>query len=68
MVAWLASEDAGDVTGRVIEIEGGRICLEQGWPHGPVRDAGRRWDAADVGAAVRDLIGEGAAPEPVYGA
>ncbi len=68
VVAWLASEDAGDVTGRVIEIEGGRICLEQGWTHGPVRDAGRRWDAADVGSAVRDLIGEGAAPEPVYGA
>ena len=68
LVAWLASEDAGDVTGRVIEIEGGRICLEQGWTHGPVRDAGRRWDATDVGSAVRDLIGEGAAPEPVYGA
>ena len=35
LVAWLASEDAGDVTGRVIEIEGGQICLEHGWRHGP---------------------------------
>ncbi len=67
VVAWLASEEAGDVTGRVIEIEGGQICLEQGWTHGPKRDAGRRWATADVGAAVRELIAEGAQPEPVYG-
>ena len=67
VVAWLASVDAGDVTGRVIEIEGGQICLEQGWTHGPTRDAGRRWEAAEVGAALRELIAEGADPEPVYG-
>ena len=34
IVAWLASEDC-DVTGRVIEIEGGQICVEEGWRHGP---------------------------------
>jgi len=39
VVAWLASVEAADVTGRVIEIEGGQICLEQGWTHGPTRDA-----------------------------
>ena len=44
VVAWLASADC-DVTGRVIEIEGGRICLEDGWRHGAFRDAGRRWRA-----------------------
>jgi NAD(P)-dependent dehydrogenase (short-subunit alcohol dehydrogenase family) len=67
VVAWLASEEAGDVTGRVIEIEGGQICLEQGWTHGPKLDLGRRWDSAQVGGAVRDLMAKGAAPEPVYG-
>jgi hypothetical protein len=51
----------------VIEIEGGQICLEQGWTHGPKRDAGRRWEAGEVGPALRDLIAEGADPEPVYG-
>ena len=35
IVAWLASVEAADVTGRVIEIDGGQICLEQGWTHGP---------------------------------
>ena len=67
VVAWLASADC-DVTGRVIEVEGGRICLEEGWRHGPVRELDRRWTAAEVGDAVRALAAEGTTPEPVYGA
>ena len=62
LVAWLASEEAGDVTGRVIEIDGGTITVENGWAHGPSRDAGRRWDAAEVGPALRELLGRGADP------
>jgi len=67
VVAWLASVEAADVTGRVIEIEGGQICLEQGWTHGPKAHAGGRWDAGEVGAALRGLIEQAPAPEPVYG-
>ncbi len=67
VVAWLASEDAGDVTGRVIEVEGGKICVEEGWRHGPTVDIGRRWESADVGSAVRDLLAKAEPAEPVYG-
>lgn len=67
VVAWLASEEACDVTGRVLEIEGGRICIEDGWRHGPAVDIGRRWDSAEVGSAVRDLLAKAEPPEPVYG-
>jgi NAD(P)-dependent dehydrogenase (short-subunit alcohol dehydrogenase family) len=67
IVAWLASEEAGDVTGRVVEVEGGQICLEQGWTHGPKDDRGRRWEAAEVGDALRGLIAKAPTPEPVYG-
>lgn len=67
VVAWLASEEAGDVTGRVIEIDGSVITVENGWTHGPSRDAGARWEAEKVGPALRDLLGEAPAPEPVYG-
>jgi NAD(P)-dependent dehydrogenase (short-subunit alcohol dehydrogenase family) len=67
LVAWLASEDAGDVTGRLIEVEGGRICLEAGWTHGPAHDLGRRWNASEVGDALRTLISLAPTPEPVYG-
>lgn len=68
LVAWLASEDSADVTGRVFEAEGGRICLEEGWNHGPERDAGRRWEPAELGPVIRELIAEGVTPEAVYGA
>ncbi|QIK76679.1 SDR family oxidoreductase [Nocardioides piscis] len=66
VVAWLASADC-DLTGRVIEIEGGRLTLEDGWRHGASRDLGRRWEAGEVGDAMRELVAEGLAPEPVYG-
>ncbi len=68
LVAWLASVESGDVTGRVIEIEGGRICIEQGWRHGRFEDAGRRWVAAELGPVIRGLVADGPEPEPVYGA
>ena len=68
VVAWLASEEAGDVTGRVIEVDGSTITVETGWAHGPSRDAGSRWEAAEVGPALRDLLAEAPDPEPVYGA
>ncbi|MBA2952627.1 SDR family NAD(P)-dependent oxidoreductase [Nocardioides sp. MAH-18] len=68
IVAWLASEEAGDVTGRVIEIDGSQLTVELGWRHGPAHDLGRRWEAAEVGPALRGLLAQGPAPEPVYGA
>jgi len=68
VVAWLASVEAGDVTGRVIEIDGSVITVENGWAHGPSADAGARWVASDVGPALRDLLAAAAVPEPVYGA
>lgn len=67
IVAWIASEESGAVTGRVIEIEGGRITLEDGWRHAAHRELGRRWEATEAGQAIRELIAETPAPEPVYG-
>jgi NAD(P)-dependent dehydrogenase (short-subunit alcohol dehydrogenase family) len=68
VVAWLASLDSAEVTGRVIEVEGGKICVEEGWRHGPAVDIGTRWDPADVGGAVRELLAKAETPEPIYGA
>ena len=67
VVAWLASEDAGDVTGRVIEIDGSVITVENGWAHGPSADARARWEADKVGPALRELLAKAPSPEPVYG-
>ncbi|MFC3998854.1 SDR family oxidoreductase [Nocardiopsis sediminis] len=68
LVAWLGSADSADVTGRVFEVEAGRICVMEGYRHGPATDKGARWDPAEIGPAVRTLLANAADPEPPYGA
>ena len=68
LVVWLGSADSKDVTGRVFEVEGGKLSIADGWQHGEAVDKGDRWDPAEVGAAVRELIAKSPAPAPVYGA
>ena len=67
LVTWLCSEASGDVTGRVFEIEGGKISVADGWRTGPAIDRGGRWDPAEVGDAVREIIGKAIPPQKVYG-
>jgi NAD(P)-dependent dehydrogenase (short-subunit alcohol dehydrogenase family) len=67
LVVWLGSNESADVTGRVFEVEGGKISATDGWQHGAPTDIGRRWDPAEVGATVRDLLEKAPTPAPVYG-
>lgn len=68
LVVWLGSGESSWVTGRVFEVEGGRIGIADGWQHGPTFDKGARWDPAEVGAVVKDLMAEAPPAAPVYGA
>jgi NAD(P)-dependent dehydrogenase (short-subunit alcohol dehydrogenase family) len=68
LVVWLGSDDSEFVTGRVFEVEGGKLSVADGWQHGPEVDEGRRWDPAEIGPAVRELLAQAPAPAPVYGA
>jgi NAD(P)-dependent dehydrogenase (short-subunit alcohol dehydrogenase family) len=68
LVVWLGSTQSDGVTGRVFEVEGGKISVSDGWQHGPAFDKGARWEPDEVGAVVRDLLAEAPAPTPVYGA
>jgi NAD(P)-dependent dehydrogenase (short-subunit alcohol dehydrogenase family) len=68
LVAWLGSKESAEVTGRVFEVEGGVIGIAEGYRHGPRVDKGARWDPAEVGAVVADLLREAEPPTPVYGA
>lgn len=68
LVVWLGSAESGDVTGRVFEVAGGEVTVMAGWSHEASRDAGRRWEPAELGDVVRDLLDESRKPEPVYGA
>ena len=67
LVAWLCSEASGDVSGRIFEIEGGKISVADGWRAGPAIDRGGRWDPADVGDAVREILAKAVPPQKVYG-
>jgi NAD(P)-dependent dehydrogenase (short-subunit alcohol dehydrogenase family) len=68
LVVWLASADAGDVTGRVFEIEGGVISVADGWQHGPTIEKSARWEPDEIGAPLRALLAQAPRPAPVYGA
>ena len=67
LVAWLGSIDSAGVTGRVFEVEAGKVSVADGWRHGTVIDNGARWEPIDVGAAVAKLLADAPAPTPVYG-
>lgn len=68
LVVWLGSTESAAVTGRVFEVDGGRVSVADGWRHGPVRDKGARWEPSELGPVVADLLAEALPPEPVYGA
>ena len=56
------------MTGRMFEIAGGELSVADGWQHGTVFDKGARYEPAEVGAVVADLVAEAPTPGPVYGA
>jgi NAD(P)-dependent dehydrogenase (short-subunit alcohol dehydrogenase family) len=68
LVVWLGSAESKDVTGKVFEVEGGLIRVAEGWAHGPQVDKGARWDPAELGPVVTDLLAKARPPVPVYGA
>jgi len=68
LVVWLGSAQSAHVTGRVFEVEGGTVSVADGWQHGPSVDKGARWDPAELGPVVDDLLAKAPAPAPVYGA
>jgi NAD(P)-dependent dehydrogenase (short-subunit alcohol dehydrogenase family) len=67
LVAWLCSAGSADVTGQVLELIGGKVRVCLGWNDGPEFDKGSRWEAAEIGRTVLDLVARRPAPKPVYG-
>jgi NAD(P)-dependent dehydrogenase (short-subunit alcohol dehydrogenase family) len=67
LVVWLGSAQSAHVTGRVFEVEGGKVSVADGWHHGPPVDKGARWDPAELGPVVDDLLAKAPLPVPVYG-
>ncbi|WP_279102262.1 SDR family oxidoreductase [Gordonia bronchialis] len=68
LVVWLGSPESSAVTGRVFEVEGGRITALDGWQRSVERDKGSRWEPAELGAVVEELLAKTPEPVRVYGA
>ena len=58
VVAWLASDDAADVTGQVFVVFGGRLHLMEGWTMVGEIEHGERWSVEAIAARKHELFGE----------
>ncbi|MGC4935532.1 SDR family oxidoreductase [Gordonia sp. DT30] len=68
LVLWLASPESVEVTGRVFEVEGGKISIADGWQRSVERDKGERWEPSELGPVIAEIIAKAPVPMPVYGA
>jgi NAD(P)-dependent dehydrogenase (short-subunit alcohol dehydrogenase family) len=67
LVVWLCSPLSAAVTGRVFEVEGGKLSIAQGWRTGAVRDKGARWQAEELTGVVAELVAQAPKAQKVYG-
>jgi NAD(P)-dependent dehydrogenase (short-subunit alcohol dehydrogenase family) len=67
LVVWLGSNDSAGVSGHVFEVSGGKVNIADNWRSLPGVDRGERWEPADLGPVVRELVAK-VDPVPVIGA
>ena len=67
LLVWLGSEASSAITGRVFESQGGKISIADGWRTTDGVDKGDRWDPAEIGAAMDELLAREVAAQKVYG-
>ena len=60
LVVWLGSAESSGITGRVFNVTGGHISVAEGWVEGPVADKDGRWDPAELGEVIPDLVARAA--------
>jgi NAD(P)-dependent dehydrogenase (short-subunit alcohol dehydrogenase family) len=56
LVVWLGSHDSAGVSGHVFEVQGGKVSIADNWRPLPGVDKGERWEPAELGPVVRDLV------------
>ncbi|WP_412475508.1 SDR family oxidoreductase [Gordonia sp. LUNF6] len=68
LVVWLGSPASASVTGRLFEVEGGRVTVLDGWQRAASRDKGARWEVAELTPVVAELIDASPVQVKAYGA
>lgn len=67
LVVWLCSALSREVTGKVFEVEGGKLSVADGWRTGTIHDKKARWNPAELSEVVPALVAEAPKPQKVYG-
>ncbi|MGH8504478.1 MAG: SDR family oxidoreductase [Stenotrophobium sp.] len=67
LVVWLCSPLSAHVSGKVFEVEGGKVSIASGWKTGIVRDKKARWNPAELTDVIDALIAESPKAQKVYG-
>ena len=67
LAVWLGSTQSAGITGRVFNVRGGYISVAEGWVSGPEIDNGRRWDPAELGEIVPQLVEAARGNSTLYG-
>jgi NAD(P)-dependent dehydrogenase (short-subunit alcohol dehydrogenase family) len=67
VVTWLCSEQSSHISGQIIEAEGGRIAIADGWRSTEGVDKGSRWAPADVGMALEAAMANAVPAQQVWG-
>lgn len=68
LLVWLGSAQSHAITGRIFEVEGGRMSIADGWrsTKGIAKDA--RWTVDEISDAIDKLLEREVPAQPVYGA
>ena len=67
LLVWLGSRQSSAITGRVFESQGGKISIADGWRTTAGVDKGARWQPAEIGTAMDDLLASEVPAQKVYG-
>lgn len=67
-IVWFVSEHSRAVTGRCVEIYGGKLSLIDGYRRGDIFDKSSRISPQEFGETLRNFIESTDDPQPVYGA
>ena len=60
LVAWLASPEAQEITGRVFDVGGGKVAVAEGWHIGPATFKEGLWTVEEMRTLVPELVAQAA--------
>lgn len=67
LIVYLVSESSSHLNGHCFESFGGKLSIAQGWKTGEIHDKGERYEPAEIGGVIENLLKNHPAPQKVYG-